>query len=453
MPAWISELQRRLPSHVVVTDPEIIASYARDQASTATSGRAAALVRVRDTEQVATTLQVAHEHRIPVVTRAAGTGLTGGCNAIDGGIILSVAHLNRILKIDPVAALAVVEPGVINGQLATAAAAHNLFYAPDPASREISTIGGNIATNAGGACCLKYGVTGDHVLALKAVTAEGTAIHTGSLATKNVAGLDLTRLLVGSEGTLAVITEATVKLLRRRSAPATLVASFSTLFDAAAAILAMESTADLSLIEMMDQTTIGAVDRYTGMQLDTSAAAMVIVQSDARDAAQVIECCEALCQKHRATESVGSSDPEDGQMLLAARRSALPALEQLGMTLLDDVAVPKPALVEMFARCEQAAQRNHVVIGTFGHAGDGNLHPTIVFDDRDDASISAAQRAFDEIILAAMDLGGTISGEHGIGSLKQTYMNAMVGNVERALMRRIKAAFDPRGILNPGKGY
>jgi glycolate oxidase subunit GlcD len=436
---------------LVQTDPDVIAASSRDQAAFAAAGKALALVRARTVEDVIATLKFAHEHRVPVVTRGAGTGLAGGANASDGCILLSVMGLDRIHHVDPLTMTAVVEPGVLNATLAAAATAQGLYYAPDPSSRDISSIGGNIATNAGGACCLKYGVTGDHVAALKAVLADGTLINTGSLVQKNVAGLDLTRLLVGSEGTLAVIVEATVRLLRAPAPPSTLVAFFDTVEQAVAAIAAMELTAELSLIEVMDRTTLGAVEAMTNMQLNTSAAAMVLAQSDASDAGSVIERCQAVCRAHEAREVYGSSDPEEGRALLAARRLALPALEKLGATLLDDVCVPKVRLAEMFALCERAATQHGVTIGTFGHAGDGNLHPTIVFDAAKPASVQAARDAFDDLVRGALKLGGSITGEHGVGTLKRDYLRAMVGEAERALMGRIKAAFDPRGILNPGK--
>jgi len=449
--SFAESLRAALAPCPVETDPDILLSFSRDQAPLAPAGVARALVRARSTADVVATLRFANGLGIPVVTRAAGTGLAGGANAIDGCILLSVAAMDRILRVDPGTRTAVVEPGVLNAALAAEAARQGLYYAPDPASREISTIGGNIATNAGGACCLKYGVTGDHVAALEVVLADGTRMRTGSLAAKNVAGLDLTRLLVGSEGTLAVIVEATVRLLRAPRPASTLLAFFETLERAAEAIVAMESTTDLSLLEVMDRTTVTAVEDLTHMDLDTSAAALVIAQSDAADASEAISTCERLCRAHAARDVIRTDDRAEGEMLLVARRKALPALERLGTTLLDDVAVPKPALPEMMRRIAAIAERHHLTIGTFGHAGDGNLHPTIVFPGTDGASRAVAFAAFDDIVRAAVELGGTISGEHGVGSLKRDYLGLMLGEPERALLGRIKAAFDPNGILNPGK--
>lgn len=452
MTGWVKALGDALGgSSALVTDPDVVMSYARDQAPLAPAGAPVALVRARSVEDVVATLRFANVRCIPVVTRGAGTGLAGGANAVDGCIVLSVAGLDQIVRIDDAMRVAVVQPGVLNATLANEAAARGLYYAPDPASREISTIGGNIATNAGGSCCLKYGVTGDHVAALEVVLADGSRVRTGSLTKKNVAGLDLTRLLVGSEGTLGVIVEATLRLLRAPRAPSTMVAFFDTLERAAEAIVEMDARVDLSLLEVMDRTTVRAVEDMTHMDLDVDAAAFVLVQSDASDAAAAIAECEAICKRREAKSVLCTQDVEEGRLLLTARRMALPALEKKGTTLLDDVAVPKPAIPAMLAKIAEIGAARGLVIGTFGHAGDGNLHPTIVFDARDEASSANAYAAFDEIVRAAMSLGGSITGEHGVGSLKSGYLTAMVGEAERALMGRIKAAFDPRGILNPGK--
>lgn len=451
--SWIAELTQAVPDATVQSDADVLASYSRDQAPLAPAGVPTALVRVSSVEDVVATLRFANERCIPVVTRAAGTGLAGGANAIDGCILLSVLALDRILSIDSATRTAVVQPGVLNGRLAAEAAVRGLFYAPDPSSRDISTIGGNIATNAGGACCLKYGVTGDHVAALKVVLADGTILKTGSLTTKNVAGLDLTRLLVGSEGTLGVIVEATVRLLRAPRPASTLAAFFESIEGAGEAIVRMEGAADLSLVEIMDRTTVEAVERLTHMDLDTSAAALVVVQSDEPDAAEAMAQCETICRERGARENgvMRTDDPAEGKLLLNARKMALPALERLGTTLLDDIAVPKPQIPAMLECIRLIAEKHRLLIGTFGHAGDGNLHPTIVFENNDESSRTRAYAAFDEIVRDAIALGGTITGEHGVGSLKQSYVGAMVGEAEQSLMRRIKAAFDPNNILNPGK--
>ncbi|MEO1228469.1 MAG: FAD-linked oxidase C-terminal domain-containing protein [Myxococcota bacterium] len=451
--SWTLGLAERLGPGRLVVDGDILSAHARDHAQFAESGAAAALVRAREVEDVVTTLRFASRHRIPVVTRGAGTGLAGGANAQDGCILLSLAAMNRILELDLAGRTATVEAGVLNGTLAAAAREEGLFYAPDPASRDISTIGGNVATNAGGACCLKYGVTRDHVLALTAVTADGEIIQTGGKSRKNVAGLDLTRLLVGSEGTLAVVVEATVRLLPAPPPASTLVAFFDDLSGGGRGIQSMLAREHLSLVEVMDRTTVRAVEAMAPMELDTSAACMVLVQSDAESSDAVMQRCEGLATRAGASAVFHTDDPDEGKMLLKARSLALPALERMGSAFLDDVAAPVSALVELLEVCEGAGRRHDVTVGTFGHAGDGNLHPTLVFEPGNARAEARARAAFDDIVEGALALGGTVSGEHGVGSLKRPYLDRMIGRRERALMRGVKAAFDPEGILNPGRGF
>ena len=434
---FLAELAGAVP---VVIDPDVLTAYRRDQAALAEAGSPLALVRARSVDDVAATLRTASAHGVPVVTRGAGTGLAGGANAIDGCVVLSTAAMDGIISIDKAARTATVQCGVLNGALSAAAADQGLWYAPDPASKAISTIGGNIATNAGGGCCLRYGVTGDHVLALTAVLASGEVVRTGAATRKNVAGLDLTRLLVGSEGTLAVIVEAVLRLRLPPPPQATLVAFFASLQRAGDAVVAIERAGTPSLLELMDRTTIAAVEEHTRMGLDPTAGALLIVQDESLDA--YADACSA------ASFIAQTDDPEEGEQFLAARRLALPALERKGLTLLDDVAVPPPLITAMMDRVQAIADRYGLVIGTFGHAGDGNLHPTIVFDREAE---DTARIAFDDILAAALSLGGTVTGEHGIGSLKTPHLSAMLGTTERALMARIKAAFDPANILNPGR--
>ncbi len=440
----LSALTAAVPD--VVTDPQVLTAYRSDQMALAAAGEPLVLVRARTVADVSAVLRLASAHGVPVVTRGAGSGLAGGANAVDGCVVLSVAAMDEIIAIDADARTATVQCGVLGGALAEDVAARGLWYPPDPASKAFSTIGGNIATNAGGGCCLKYGVTGDHVAALTAVLPSGEVIRTGGRQRKNVAGLDLTRLLVGSEGTLAVIVEATLRLRPAPRPPATLVAFFAAVEDAAEAVGAIQACGDPSLLELMDRTTIGAVERATRMGLDTGAGALLIVQTDEPDPDAALARYTAACAK--ATDLTSTTDPAEGEQFLAARRQALPALERLGPTLLDDVAVPRSALAPMIAAIQETAERHAVTIGTFGHAGDGNLHPTIVFAP--DAE-PAARAAFADIVRAALSLGGTITGEHGVGTLKTPFLTEMVGATERALMSRVKAAFDPVGILNPGK--
>jgi D-lactate dehydrogenase (cytochrome)/glycolate oxidase len=447
----VSELTAAL-GDVVVTEPDLMLAYRRDQSLLTAAGMPLALVRARDTDDVVETLKIAHRHGVPVVTRGAGTGLAGAANALDGCIVLSVEKMNAILDIDPAARTATVQPGVINGDLAAAAAELGLWYVPDPGSRAISSIGGNLATNAGGTCCAKYGVTADHVARIKAVLADGRIIHTGAATRKNVAGLNLTQLLVGSEGTLAVIVEATMRLRPAPSAAATVVASFPETAQAIDAVLAIRQTAEPCLAELMDRTTIAAVNDMTHMGLDESAGALLLIQCDGRDSTAEARICAQACTEAGATEVYDTDDPVEGEAFMQARRVALTALERQGSTLLDDLSVPVHRLPEMLHAIEGIAARYELTIGTFGHAADGNLHPTIVFDASDSEQSTRALQSFDEMVAECLALGGSISGEHGIGVLKEPYMEAMVGATERELMARVKAAFDPRNILNPGRG-
>jgi glycolate oxidase len=444
-------LQDALPDGRVVVDPDVLVAFSRDRAAFPPAGAPLALVRARDVEDVVATLRFATAHSVPVVPRGAGTGLAGGANAVDGCIVLSLASMDRVLDVDVAARKATVEPGVLTAHLAAAVAEHGLWYPPDPASRAISTIGGNVATNAGGSCCLKYGVTADAVAALTAVLADGTVVRTGAATRKDVTGLDLTRLLVGSEGTLAVVVEVTVRLRPAPSPPSTVIASFPDVATAGEAIVAVMATAEPALLELLDRTTLRAVEDMTRMGLDADTGALLLLQCDGADAAAQAQRCADACERAGAGYVAATDDVAEGEALLAARRAAYPALERLGTTQLDDVAVPVPRVPDLVRAVERIAEQCGVVIGTFGHAGDGNLHPTIVYDATNRSQVQAAREAFDRIVDATLALGGTLTGEHGVGLLKQPYLDRQLGAAERALMARIKAAFDPAGLLNPGK--
>lgn len=437
----------------VITDSDSMAGYRRDQCLLTEAGLPVAVVRAGSIEDVVATLTIASRYRTPVVTRGAGTGLAGAANALDGGIVLSVAGMSEIVAIDVAGRTATVQPGVLNGDLDTEARRHGLRYAPDPGSKAISTIGGNIATNAGGMCCTKYGVTADHVAALTAVLADGRVIRTGTATRKNVAGLDLGKLLIGSEGTLAVIVEATVWLRPVVTGTATIVAAFWSAQQAIDVVVEIAAAADPAAVELMDHTTVSAVNQMTRMGLDGTAGALLLIQCDGASAATEAATCAKLAENGGASEVFHTDDPAEGELLMQARRVALTALERLGTTLLDDVAVPIPALPRLLAAIDRAAGDHDVLIGTFGHAADGNLHPTIVYDPTEAGAADRARAAFDDIVRSAAALGGTISGEHGIGVLKTAYLDAQIGQTERELMHRIKAAFDPGSLLNPGRGY
>ncbi|NYD59572.1 glycolate oxidase [Nocardioides marinisabuli] len=440
---------------LVTTDPDLVASYARDETALGVSGGAGpvAVVSPRTTADVAAVLAIAHEHRVPVVVRGAGSGLSGAASAPEGSVVLSTRRLTRVLEVDPDERLAVVQPGVVTGDLRAAVAEVGLFYPPDPGSVAFSTIGGNVATNAGGMCCVKYGVTGDFVLGLEVVLADGTVTRTGRRTAKGVAGYDLTALLVGSEGTLGVVTEITLRLLPAPAPARTLVATFPGLAAAGAAVAAVTRAGlDLSMLEIMDRTTLDAVDELTGMGLgaDGTPAAMLLAQCDGEDAPAVLERMAALCEDAGAEDVVAADDAAEGEALLEARRQALPALERLGDWVLDDVCVPRGRVVELLEAVERVAEQEALTIGVFGHAGDGNMHPTIVHDAADPASVAAATRAFDAITAAALELGGTITGEHGVGRLKRDWLARELDPGAMAMSRAVKGALDPLGILNPG---
>ena len=455
----------RLGPDLVTTDPDLLAGVARDEsalpAGDAGAGAGAgpvALLRPRTTADVAAMLAIAHEHRVPVVPRGAGSGLTGAATAPAGSVVLSTRRMARVLEVDAVERLAVVQPGVVTADLRAAAAAAGLFYPPDPGSVAFCTVGGNVATDAGGMCCLKYGVTGDVVLGLEVVLADGTVTRTGRRTAKGVAGYDLTSLLVGSEGSLGVVTEVTVRLLPAPGPALSMVATFPSLAAAGAAVAAVTGAGlDLSMLEVMDRTTLDAVDRLTGTGLtgrglgeDGTPAAMLLAQCDSPWAREVLEAMARLCREAGAEDVATADDAAEGEALLEARRQALPALERLGDRVLDDVCVPRGRVVDLLGRVEAVAAQEGLVIGVFGHAGDGNMHPTIIHDAADPASVAAAHRAFDAITAATLDLGGTITGEHGVGRLKRDWLTRELDPGAMAMSRAVKAALDPRGILNPG---
>jgi glycolate oxidase len=443
----IEELRAELPDGRLLTDADVVEAYRRDEARFVEPGRPLGVVLATTASDVQTTLRWATRHRVPVVARGAGTGLSGGSAAIEGGVVLSLIKMNAIVEVNVDDQLAVVEPGVINADLQRAAAEHGLMYAPDPASFEISTIGGNIATNAGGLRCVKYGVTREAVLGLEVVLADGRRLSTGHRTVKGVAGYDLTALFVGSEGTLGIVTRATVKLRPKPTTdPVTIVGVFATLPAAGDAVNdVMRAGLQPSLLELMDNATIRAVDDWKHIGLDRSAAAMLIAQVDVEHPREPALAIEKAFAAAGATYTAVSTDATEAAELLGVRRMTHWAIERLGLILTEDVAVPRSKLAQMLARIEEIGREFDVVIATVGHAGDGNLHPCIVVDS------DRAQPAADAVYQAALALGGTITGEHGVGSLKRDWLPAELGEVGMDVHRALKATFDPLGILNPGK--
>jgi glycolate oxidase len=447
----VASLLAALPDASVLTDRDAMSPYRQDWAAATDPGWPLAVVRARSTGEVQAVLRWATTHGVPVVPRGAGSGLSGGSTAVDGCIVLSTERM-RDITIDPVARVAVTQPGLLNVEVKQAAAAQGLWYPPDPSSFEICSIGGNAATNAGGLCCVKYGVTTDYVLGMEVVLADGTAVRLGGPRLKDVAGLSLTKLFVGSEGTLGIITELILRLIPAPPPASTMVAVFRSIESAADAVLAITSQLRPSMAELMDRTSINAVEDFTSMGLDREAEAMLIVRSDAPgDAARhEIALMEAAAAKHGASEVFCTDDPQEGDAFVAARRAAFPALERLGNLLLEDVGVPLPALPTLVKGIEKVAAEHEVTIALVAHAGDGNTHPLIVYNGSDPASTARAQMAFGRIMDLAIELGGTITGEHGVGRSKAPWLSAYLGDDVMALTRRIKDALDPDGILNPG---
>lgn len=447
------ELNEVLPADRIVTDPDVVRRYLHDEAEWADYGQAAAVVRPRDPAEVRAVLRYAIEHRVPVVPRGAGTGLSGGANASDGCLVLAFDAMTSVLEIDPRERIAVVQPGVTADELRAAVAEYGLWYPPDPASSPWSTIGGNVATNAGGLCCVKYGVTRDYVLGMQIVDGRGELTRLGRRTAKGVAGYDLCGLLVGSEGTLGVVTEVTVRLLPARAPERTIAGSFDSVVDAGAAVARVaESGVVPSALELVDRHCLEAVDAWKNMGLSVDANVLLLGRSDAEsdaDAETMRECFEAAGANWAAV----STDEYEAEALFQARRLAYPALERLGPVLTEDVCVPKAAVPEMLARIERAGQTHETHIANIAHAGDGNLHPLLITPADDEVARKRAQAAFTEIIDGALELGGTVTGEHGVGLLKAPGLVQELSEPAMAMQRAVKAALDPHGILNPGKVF
>ncbi len=448
----LSELRSALGAKSLVLDPDLIASYRFDRSNAGTAGMPVAVVRARSTEEVSETLRFASRYLVPVVPRGAGTSLAGGSLAVDGCIVLSLECMDAI-TIDPQAGIAIAQPGALNVAIKDAAREYGLWYPPDPSSYEICSIGGNIATNAGGLCCVKYGVTTDYVLGMEVVLASGSVIRLGGSTVKDVAGYDLKRLFVGSEGTLGVVTEATLRLRPLPAQPVTLVAIFPDIASAGRAVSEITAHERPALLELMDQTTVRAVEARMHMGLDENCGALLLARSDAGEhrARSEIAVIESISQTAGASEVFVTDDPDTGEQLLAARRMAITAVEELGRVLIEDVGVPLPLIADLVQGIERIAGEHDTMIATVGHAGDGNFHPLVVFDPSDNAATARAEHAFGAIMDLALELGGTITGEHGVGTLKRPWLERQLGAGALEICRAVKHALDPLEILNPGK--
>lgn len=441
----------------VVDDSDVLESLSHDDAEWAPYGKALAAVRPRTTEEVRRVVEACAERLIPIIPRGAGTGLSGGANAVDGAMIIDLSRMNRIVEIDAENLTATVQPGVINNDLKAAVAEHGLWYPPDPASAPWSTIGGNVSTNAGGLCCLKYGVTRDYVLGLEAVVGGpageyGTVVRLGRRTTKGVSGYDLAGLFTGSEGTFGIVTEITVRLRpARKEAPKTVVGAFGSLVAAGEAVSAITRAGLLpAALELLDRTCLKAVEDWKHLGIEADAAALLLAQLDtpgdeeASAVAEVFRAAGALWAEQ-------STDEVEAEALFAARRLAYPALERQGPVLTEDICVPRSRVPEMLSLIEEIAARHGATIATIAHAGDGNLHPLILAPAGDDNAKAAAQAAFEDMLTAAIGMGGTVTGEHGVGLLKRAGMRRELGAGVLAMQVAIKQTLDPLDLFNPGK--
>lgn len=442
-----------LPPEAVLTDPDVTASYAHDMASFSPAGAPAVVVLPRTVEQVQHVMRTATALRVPVVPQGARTGLSGGANATDGCVVLSLVKMDRILEINPVDRVAVVEPGVVNAVLSRAVGEHGLAYPPDPSSWETCTIGGNIGTASGGLCCVKYGVTAEYVLGLDVVLADGRLMSTGRRTAKGVAGYDLTRLFVGSEGTLGIVVRAVLALRPKPPEQLVLAAEFASVAAACDAVCRITEGGHVpSLLELMDRTTVQAVNAYARMGLPEDTAALLLAAFDTPDPAADLAAVAALCEAAGATQVVPAENAAESELLLQARRLSLTALEAArGTTMVDDVCVPRSRLDALLAGVERIAAEYDLTIGVCAHAGDGNTHPTVCFDPADPDETRRARESFDAIMALGLELGGTITGEHGVGILKKEWLARELGPVGLEMQRAVKGVFDPLGILNPGK--
>ncbi|MRH41253.1 glycolate oxidase subunit GlcD [Aquibacillus halophilus] len=414
-----------------------------------------AIVSPHNTGEISEIVKICNEYKIPIVPRGSGTNLSAGTTPVEGGIVLLFKHMNQILEIDEENLTITTQPGVITLDLMNRVEAKGLFYPPDPSSMKISQIGGNINENSGGLRGLKYGVTRDYVMGLEIVMPNGDIIRTGGKLAKDVAGYDLTRLFVGSEGTLGIITEATLKLLPMPKAKKTILALYEDLDAAAQTVSKIIANRIIPItLEFLDQKTIQAVEDFAKIGLPTDVKAVLLIEQDGEPETveKDIEKIAELCKQNHAVEVKIAASEEEADALRTARRSALSALARLKpTTILEDATVPRSEIAKMVSAINQIAEKYDVEICTFGHAGDGNLHPTCLTDVRNEEEIERVEKAFEEIFKKAVELGGTITGEHGVGAMKAPYLHLKLGEAGIAAMYGIKQAFDQNNIMNPGK--
>jgi len=451
----VAKLTALLGSEVVRGDAVSLQAYSRD-ATPMFEGLAEVIVAPRNTAEVSKIVKFAHDTKTPIIARGAGSNLCAATVPLNGGIVMSMTNMNKVLEVSKSEMIAIVQPGVTNLDLDQLVEKEGLRFVPDPGSRNVSTIGGNVATSAGGLRGLKYGTTRNYILGLEAVLGNGEIIRTGGRLVKDVAGYDVTRLLVGSEGTLAVFTEITVALAPRPEASKYGVAYFEDLAAAAAAVEKIITAGILpATLEFLDNTCLVAVEDFAHLGLDTKAGALLLFGDDGDlvSIEQSVNKMEEIAKSSAGCRGVNlAADVAAAEALLYARRCSLPALARLSsLSILEDIAVPRKSMAEAVKRIEAIGKKHGLRIGTFGHAGDGNLHPTIVLDKDDPREVAAAEAALAEIFALPLEFGGTITGEHGVGSAKLPYLEAKIGPANMQLQRNIKKVFDPAGILNPGR--
>ena len=454
-PDLVGKLTALLGSEVVRSDDVSLQAYSRD-ATPLFEGLPEVIVAPRNTAEVAKIVKFAHDTKTPIIARGAGSNLCAATVPLNGGIVMSMTKMNQVLEVSKSEMIAIVQPGVTNLDLDQLVEKEGLRFVPDPGSRNVSTIGGNVATSAGGLRGLKYGTTRNYILGLEAVLGTGEIIRTGGRLVKDVAGYDVTRLLVGSEGTLAVFTEITVALAPRPEASKYGVAYFEDLAAAAAAVEKIITAGILpATLEFLDNTCLVAVEDFAHLGLDTKAGALLLFGDDG-DLISIEQSVNKMAEIAKSSAGCRgvtlAADIAAAEALLYARRCSLPALARLSsLSILEDIAVPRKVMAEVVNRIQAIGRKHELRIGTFGHAGDGNLHPTIVLDKDDPREVAAAEAALAEIFALPLEFGGSITGEHGVGSAKLPYLEAKIGSANIQLQRNIKKVFDPAGILNPGR--
>jgi len=453
-PEFVAALKAALPGQSVLTEREDILPYGFDGTATL-KGTAGAVVFPKDAAAVSAAIKLARTHRVPVVTRGSGTGLSGGSVPVAGCVVLCLVDMNRILELDAKNLTLLAEPGVITQRIFDTADAAGLFYPPDPGSMKISTIGGNVAENAGGLRGLKYGVTRNYVMGLEVVLPDGAIAWLGNKCVKDVAGYNLRDLFIGSEGTLGVVTKVLLKLLPKPAARQTLLATYATMDAAAETVSAIIAERIIPCtLEFLDRRTLRCVEAFAKVGLPTEAEALLLIETDGHPAAVADEALriEAICARHHALAVRRAATPEEAVRLATARRSAFSALARLRpTTILEDATVPRSELATMIRFISAVAKKHRVEIATFGHFGDGNLHPTFLTDERNTEEMHRVEAAMKEIFEFALSLGGTITGEHGVGLAKKGFLKQQLGDASFGLLKTIKRALDPEGLMNPGK--